>query len=390
MKLFHYILLAISILCFSDIDAQDQLRVGINGGDPHLNAQVFITEGSYVVTYNDKQVLDLPAASQIELTAQGSLVTLKYQGKVIGNYQRLIIQSQEWESKFRLSATQVSKKKSNYIYPDNLIVRALKGRLFLVNEASVERYVAGVTEAESGAKQELEYYKVQAIIARTYALANKDRHINEGFNVCDQVHCQAYHGIARYEYRIPIATWDTKDQVLVDSDINLITAAFHSNCGGHTLNSEYVWSKPLPYLVGRPDTFCLVMPHSNWEKRIPKEKWLNYLRSHEDFDFDEASDSLVMAFYPTERTRYFSDSLRNLRMTTIRRDMGLRSAFFVIDEDEEFVNFTGVGFGHGVGLCQEGAMRMARSGFRASEIIHYYYKEVHLIDKKYIDFFREE
>ena len=51
---------------------------------------------------------------------------------------------------------------------------------------------------------------------------------------------------------------------------------------------------------------------------------------------------------------------------------------------------TGKGFGHGAGLCQEGAMRMAASGFSYPEILHFYYKDVHLVDISALDFFKEE
>ncbi len=310
-------------------------------------------------------------------------------GVKLGNYKRIVIASKEWESSLRVKARFSTGREETNLYPDNLVITSKSGSLVLVNEADIERYVAGVTEAEAGKGHEIEYYKVQSVISRTYALANMGRHSTEGFNVCDQVHCQAYHGMSRWDENILIGTFETKDHVLVNSDIELITAAFHSNCGGHTLNSEHVWRKPLTYLVGRPDTFCMAMPHSHWEKTVSKQSWLRYMEK--DFPLQSSEDSLaVLAFFPESKTRFFSDSLRNLKMTKMRSDWKLRSAFFTIHEYQDSVQIVGRGFGHGVGLCQEGAMRMAVLGYSAKDILHFYYKDVHLIDRRQISFFRED
>jgi stage II sporulation protein D len=362
------------------------VRIGISGGDGHQSAEFFVSEGRYEIVGDGEVISTLTVNQDCALRPTSNQVEVRKGGRVLGRYKRVLLRSTEWESRFRLSATGAKNRYLPSVYPDHLVVKTYGNKLILINECSLERYVAGVAEAESGRGQELEYYKVQAIIARTYALANLRRHATEGFNLCDRVHCQAYHGASRFEEKIPMATWDTKDHVLVDPNINLVTAAFHSNCGGHTLNAEHVWSRPLPYLVGRRDTFCLVMPHSHWEACFPKSAWSNYLAENGH----PVSDSTALSYYPAERQRFFADSLNNLRMTRIRSDWRLRSAFFVVEEEADSVRITGRGFGHGVGLCQEGAMRMARLGYSSNDILHFYYKDVHLIDKKHIGFFREE
>ncbi|HRD38480.1 MAG TPA: SpoIID/LytB domain-containing protein, partial [Bacteroidia bacterium] len=74
-------------------------------------------------------------------------------------------------------------------------------------------------------------YKVQAILARTFALEHLSKHVTEGFSLCDQVHCQAYYGKPRFA-DIFNSVNDTKGKVVVDENLNLIVAAFHSNSGG--------------------------------------------------------------------------------------------------------------------------------------------------------------
>ena len=116
-------------------------------------------------------------------------------------------------------------------------------------------------QAEAGKGHWLEYYKLQSVSCRTYALANKRRHAGEGFEVCDATHCQVFHGRNKQD-SIRLAVALTRDLVVVDSDIRLIHATFHSNCGGETMNAEDVWSKSEPYLISTIDTFCLHEPHS--------------------------------------------------------------------------------------------------------------------------------
>jgi stage II sporulation protein D len=73
----------------------------------------------------------------------------------------------------------------------------------------------------------------------------------------------------------------------------------------------------------------------------------------------------------------------------MRTDLKLRSTQFDLTMKPTEVIFMGKGFGHGVGLCQEGAMRMASLGFSYKDIIHYYYTDVHLIQRRMLWFFRE-
>jgi stage II sporulation protein D len=72
----------------------------------------------------------------------------------------------------------------------------------------------------------------------------------------------------------------------------------------------------------------------------------------------------------------------------VRNDLKLKSTFFSISEKDGYVVFTGRGFGHGVGLSQEGAMRMAKLGYNYKDILHYYYNDIHLIPLAALNFFK--
>lgn len=289
---------------------------------------------------------------------------------------------------FRIRAlnTDLPEKK----FTNELQVKKQNGQLELVNLVDIEQYVAGVVQSESGVKQGLEYYKLQAIICRTYALSSMRRHEEEGFHLCDQVHCQVYKSKNTINDTIFKAVWDTRGMVIVDPEINLITATFHSNCGGQTVNAEDVWSKPLPYLRSVRDTFCYAEPHAVWTKELSKERWLGYLQRKYDYPVND-NDLLSCALHhvPAKRQVYFAKAEQRIPNEDIRHDLGLNSTYFSVRQNGENVLLEGRGFGHGVGVCQEGAMNMARQGYSYMEILHHYYTDVHLVDLSVMDFFKE-
>ena len=172
---------------------------------------------------------------------------------------------------------------------------------------------------------------------------------------------------------------ETEGMVIVDKNLNLITAAFHSNCGGHTANSGDVWAANLPYLQAVEDTFCRRMPQANWQRKIAKTDWLNYLETKHKYPVDDSN----------RETEYVYGTVR-IPYRQIRSDWQLKSAYFSISEQKDSILISGHGYGHGVGLCQEGAIRMAQLGYTCDSIIKFYYKNVEIVHLSVLDFFREE
>ena len=379
------VLIAILLVFHCLLLHAETIRVGMFYGANHVRATLLVKTGSYEVFADDISILTLGAEEFADITESSGEIHIFFEGKNYTGYKKLRLITRN-QGQFKM--TPLGTKPSARVYEENLIAFSYNGHLQLVNEVAIENYVSGVIEAESGKGQELEYYKVQAVISRTYALNNLTRHQSEGYQICDATHCQVFHGTPRVETKARIATDATKDIVIVDHDINLITAAFHSNCGGHTLNAEAVWSKPVTYLIGRPDSFCLGMPHSNWEKTIPKKRWEEYLENKRHPLSDDTLPS-DYAFYPSEKIKYFTDSTLKIPMKTMREDFKLRSAFFTVQSVGDSISFIGQGFGHAVGLCQEGAMNMATNGRKYEDIVHFYYTDVHLIPRYMMWFYRE-
>lgn len=258
-----------------------------------------------------------------------------------------------------------------------LHIDARKGsEVRLILETSLESYLPGVLSAEAGKGHAPAFYEAQSIVSRTYTIQAHRRHATEGFHVCDRVHCQVYHGLTTVTDTMYAAVAATRHKILISGSGAPITAAFHSNCGGHTQGAEAVWRTSLPYLRCMADTFCLKGNHSHWETTVDSDKWGDWLaaaRGHAD-----GPTSLL----PTERKPHLMDTTVAIRAAAARAAFGLPSAFFVAIDDGETVDLIGRGFGHGIGMCQEGAMARAEAGHTSWEILNAYYQQIFLADSR--------
>lgn len=265
------------------------------------------------------------------------------------------------------------------LYDENLSIYVEFNRMMAINIVDQEKYIASVVEAEAGPRKDEEFYKAQSLIARTFALAHLEKHKGEGFNLCDGTHCQVYKGKQGLDKDIYTATLDTKGLVIVDTTNQLITAAFHSNCGGFTANSQDVWLTAKSYLVSVEDKYCTGSRNATWEERIPIEKWNKYLQS-KGVDTASLTDVKQYDFKPKTRPVYYTVAKKKIPMIEIRSNFKLRSAFFSVTVVKNMIRLSGRGYGHGVGLCQEGAMQMANRGLKYDKIINHYYKNVRIVN----------
>ena len=366
----------------------ENMNIGILS---HYNITRFsftVKQGQYAVFADNRKLDEIGINDMMLITYTNGMVEVKSPRVDYGLFKDVKLIGIAWKNYFDIKP--IYPQKHVRSYDDNLKVTAVKGALLLVNNIKMEHYIAGVVEAEVGESPAPEFFKLQAILCRTYALKHRDKHQFEGFNLCDRVHCQAYHH--RYtKEEINQAAIETKGTVIVDSDINLITAAFYSNCGGQTVNSEDVWQKPLYYLQSVQDDHCRKEPNANWQREIPIEKWNAYLRNKYDLEVNsDGSYKPVQPFYQKERKKYYECYNIKVPLKNIRQDWKLKSTFFELQPREDQVILTGKGFGHGSGLCQEGAMRMAARGYSYVDILHFYYKDVHLINLSQLNFFRED
>lgn len=253
------------------------------------------------------------------------------------------------------------------------------GTLLLINDLEIEKYIAGVVKAEGGSGKNIEYFKSQAVIARTYMYKYFDKHSGDRYNVCDNTHCQAFNGIS-YDTLLNRAAMETHGKVILAKDSTIIIAAFHSNCGGQTSSSEDVWLASQPYLKSVTDPYCTSSKNAKWDKKMSLDDWVGYLRK--SGYTGKTDDATVFNFEQKSRLTDYRTGSFSLPLRTIRTDLNLRSTFFSVVAEGDIVTFNGKGYGHGVGLCQEGAMAMASAGFSYQKIIDFYYFGVMISDIK--------
>ncbi len=352
------------------------------------SVNVSIQRGEYQLYLDGIKQHDSLLAKVFQIKMIEDSLEIRIPGDTLGKFGSFYLQAMNDTSTFRIKPIVPMSGTRTYDYDLKIVVEG--GQLFCKNSVMLESYVGGVVESESGGRSFIEFYKVQAIICRTYALAHLNRHFLDGFDVCDGVHCQVYRS-KTVEPLIKEAVEFTEGQVIVDSHLNLITAAFHSNCGGETANSGDVWAANLPYLKSRRDTFCTKMPNAIWTRKIARADWLNYLETKHKYpvaDSVACYKAMNMTQYDREK-EYVYGGIR-IPYKVIRSDWQLKSAYFSITERSDSVVINGRGYGHGVGMCQEGAIRMAKVGYTYAYIISFYYQNVEIVQLSRLDFFREE
>ena len=255
----------------------------------------------------------------------------------------------------------------------------------------VEDYVLGVLSVEAAVEDEIEALKAQAIVSRTYALKNIGRHASEGFDLCSNTHCQQYiSGDARASDRMRRAVADTVGEILRDANGQAADAYFHAACGGYTANFESLWGTPGPsYLHGVRDDYCVTMPNHNWTDEIPAVRLAEALASDPLTDAGRRVDDIVVTKKDTTgRAEIISiegERRRQVRgwqfKLIVGRALGwnvLKSSRFSVSRRGATFIFRGSGFGHGLGLCQNGAHVMARRGGKFEQILDKYFPGAHI------------
>lgn len=367
-------LLVLTILS-TVISAQVKVRIFANQSPE--SAIFTVSEGIYEMKFTDGQI--------IRITKEEPVIIMKYNGKLVvkrRNTDGFICDSLQITGKTGNDSFFVQINGSTHakqLYSGDLQCFPDLGTLVLINICDIEKYIAGVVMAEGGTGRNLEYFKTQAIIARTYMYKYFNKHKSDKYNVCDNTHCQAFNGLSS-DSILNEAALETKGIVILDKDSTLIISAFSSNCGGETASSEDVWLSKQPYLKSVADPYCHFSKNAAWQKSFSDAEWVNYLMK--SGYTNEAEDMSVFNFIQKSRLADYKSGSFRMPLITMRTDLNLKSTFFSVYSAGDSIILKGRGYGHGVGLCQEGAMVMATKGFTYREIINFYYTGVILSDIK--------
>ncbi len=266
----------------------------------------------------------------------------------------------------------------------------------ITRELSLEDYVLGVMRAEGTMEDEPEALKALAISIRTFALKNAGRHAKDGYDFCSTTHCQRFVGApasvraerahpARNELAIVDAVRATQGQVLLDDRGQLIDSYFGASCGGETANIATLWgTSPAKYLPGLRDEFCESGPHAHWVDQISRADLLRALQADSRTDVGHRLDQIVVSkFDDTGRAEFITIEGEQRRVVRgwdfkiiVGRTLGwnvVKSSRFEVSRNGSNFVFRGSGFGHGLGLCQEGAHVMAARGANYQRILEKYF-----------------
>ena len=363
------LLLIISLISIAFGVHADRVKVRLFSNNSIDQINISFDLGTYNLYSNDTSIIEaeMGAGRSVELTPTAGKVHVTIDGYDYGTHSNISFIANDTACILCLNP----RKLKHRTYEGNLLVSVNRnGKLLLINDVEFETYIAGVVQSEIyGDKSDI--FRVQAIISRTWALKNIRKHASEGYNFCDQVHCQAYlNRCVRPD--IMLGTMQSSGMTIVDENGQLIETPFHANSGGETANSEDVWRSAVPYLRSVPDTFSYHMKQSEWVKVLTEDKWLNYFSSKHKIDTtnDSIRNELLSFSQSTRKKR-----ICGIPLTRIRNDFQLRSTFFSVlyDSSSHRITLSGHGFGHGVGLSQEGTIRMVNLGISYDSIIRHYY-----------------
>jgi stage II sporulation protein D len=290
-------------------------------------------------------------------------------------------------------------------YRGEILIRRGAAGVSAVNLIDLEAYLLGVVAREIGRRPpaELEAVKAQAVAARTYAIGNLGGREPLGFDFFGTDRDQVYGGVIAEDSVATRAVEETRGEILTWEGVPIL-AYYSSTCGGRTADIEesWPWRAPLPYLRSVSDEipgtgtyYCSTSNRFRWSAQWTREE----LRSALGRSLRAHTGGRVEAVRAVERltlTNTGPSGRRSLRLDADGRSYDLRadSVRWVlrtpagaglnssrIDEldatlengDVASLSIRGGGWGHGIGMCQVGAMGRARAGQTYRQILQAYY-----------------
>ena len=368
------LIFAFNFTAFSQASSVENLRIRLFS-DKNIEEVMFIPSfGSYFLETEQGDKIKLSKTSKLKIKDLDGQLEIKINDTIYKKAKKINLTPSGLKSFFQIKPLnpQITERR----YEDGLEITSKNKSLFIINIVKTENYIAGVVQSETwGATTNIDFFKVQAICCRNYLMNNLEKHAEEGYNLCDGVHCQAYKTRANKK-EVTEGAYKSKGEVIVDSQGNIIETLFHSNSGGETVNAKDVWGKDVPYLVSVEDSFSVGGKHYQWEKYIKLKDWLNYFRNKGLKIKDKEIEDALLNFSQQEGRK---TDIMGISLKAIREDFDLKSTYFNVQKWGGEVKLTGKGYGHGVGMSQEGAIKMCEEGYEYWEVIEHYFKGVKVI-----------
>ena len=258
----------------------------------------------------------------------------------------------------------------------------------LVNLVPMETYISSLLAKEMHAEWPIEALKAQAVAARSYAYAKIRGDVPEHAQALpwhlessekDQVSGSFFDATSHTD----TAALSTAGEVLVAPSGTTVAGFYHSKCGGRTLRPDQVWSATVEGYQAVDCPFCHKHGRGAWSKRVDKVAFSSLMRRSLDryagLSVSPRPDSLTFVHdLPGngEFRVYEGNQMHVMKKTWLRNLMsreGLPSNHYAVVDEGANVRMTGEGYGHGVGLCQMGALELAKRGYGYREILQHYF-----------------
>jgi len=299
-------------------------------------------------------------------------------------------------------------------YRGGFLFVATRGGVAAINVIDIDEYLKGVLPSEIGYLKGAQYeaFRAQAFAARSYALSKLGEKRGELYDLNATVMDQVYRGASSESEAANRAVDETRG--LVCAFLGEPARAYYcSCCGGHTadIRAVWPWKTPYPYLYGVRDTvlgtagesLCRGSRHFRWTARwsasdlsavlhrtIPRELHASAGDVGRILDvrpLGTGRDGRVAGLeIETDRESFTvqGDRIRWVLKPDPGSDAILRSTLFNMDVSRSggrvaSIDVLGGGNGHGVGMCQTGAIRMAELGYSGEQIISHYYPGVRIV-----------
>ena len=286
------------------------------------------------------------------------------------------------------------------------------GSLVAANAVAEDKLLAGIVPAEMYPDAPASALEAQAIAARTELLQKIGRRsLTDPFLLCSTQQCQVYAGAGKEDPRTTRAIEKTHGIVLLRDGGGLVDIRYSASCGGHTEDNDAIWGgEPDPSLRGRRDdpkaqmtritddniddfldhdgdAWCAKAKGAKAKFRWTEKINADDLTARVSVEYPEIGH--IKTLSPKQRGssgRIQTLSIIGDKATVdvtgdlhIRRLLGgLKSTLFEVKREGATFVFRGAGFGHGVGMCQLGAIGMAEAGKPHDQILAHYYRGTHL------------
>jgi stage II sporulation protein D len=262
------------------------------------------------------------------------------------------------------------------------------GAPVVVNELDLEDYLRGTVPNELHPTRfpEAEALKAQAVAARTFARYHLGSFVKRGFDLYSDERSQVYTGVKAEHPGADHAILATRGIVAMQEK-RPILAVYSSTCGGKTESYEAMFGRALPYLKGGASCSDQLSPFHSWEARCDGPKLEATLNQRGEFGRLRGLQATRKGVSGRSIEMRLSGSKGNLTLQRhqVRSVLGIRSNLIddiktVKDKSGNVseIVFRGRGWGHGVGLCQFGAVAMARRGASYEKILKHYYHDIQL------------